>query len=63
MTKIFYVELTRPTYFMQEVRAETPEEAQNAVLLAAGGNPTDWEIVRTDDVTCDKNHRDATSAE
>ena len=57
MTKIFYVELTKPTYFFREVAAETAEEAQNAVLLAAGGNPTDWTIVRTDDVSCDKFHR------
>jgi len=59
MTKIFYVELERRTYFMQEVPAETAEEAQNAVLMAADGDPTDWKIVRTDDVTCDKNHRPA----
>lgn len=62
MTKIFYVELEKPVYFFQEVRAETAEEAQNAVLLAAGGSPADWKIVRTDDVSCDKNHRDDTQA-
>jgi hypothetical protein len=62
MKKIFYVELTKPQYFFLEVEAGTAEEAENAVLAAAPGSPTDWKIVRTDDVSCNKFHRDSAQA-
>lgn len=53
MSKIFYVELERKEYFFRDVPAETQEEAENIVLLAAGGNPADWKIVRSEEVAHD----------
>lgn len=54
MTTKYYVELKRTVYFGSEALAETLEEAENIVLTRAGGNPLDWEIVRSEEVPSDR---------
>lgn len=48
--KTWYVELERKISFGQEVRAETQEAAENAVILAAGEDPRDWTITASHEV-------------
>lgn len=36
---------TVPTYYQEVVEADSPEEAENKVLIAAGGIPADWEVI------------------
>lgn len=45
--KAYYVELKRkvPETFGREVAAETEEAAVDQVLLAAPGDPRDWEVI------------------
>lgn len=47
--KTFYVELRRKRLetFGMEVQADSEEAAQDQVIMAAPGNPRDWEIIIT----------------
>lgn len=47
---VYYVEMSKIVYYNGEFEADTPEEAQNEILLMAGGDPRDWTILTTQEV-------------
>jgi hypothetical protein len=45
----YYVELVKKVYYFGEIQAGTQEEAENEIIKFAGGNPQDWEIIRSEE--------------
>ncbi len=45
----YYVELKRTVYYSGEFKAETQEEAENEIIKMAGGDPRDWEIIKSEE--------------
>ena len=48
--KTWYVEVERKVSYGSEVRAKTQDDAEDAVILAAGGDPRDWTVTEVHEV-------------